>query len=65
MIKKVVILFMKFFVKLYFKLDKVCYCFYIETKGDNDDFDIIRREYKNDQTRARSTGKSRADGVYY
>ena len=32
MIKKVVILFMKFFVKLYFKLDKVCYCFYIETK---------------------------------
>ena len=48
MIKKVVILFMKFFVKLYFKLDKVCYCFHIGTKGDNDDFDIIRREYKND-----------------
>lgn len=48
MIKKVVALFMKFFVKLYFKLDKVCYCFYIETKGNNDDFDIIRREYKND-----------------
>ena len=48
MIKKVVVLFMKFFVKLYFKLDKECYCFYIGTKGDDDDFDINRRKYKND-----------------
>lgn len=48
MIKKVVALFMRFFVKLYFKLDKESYCYCIGTKGDNDDFDIHRREYKND-----------------
>ena len=47
-IKKVVALFMRFFVKLYFKLDKESYCYCIGTKGDNDDFDIHRREYKND-----------------
>ena len=48
MIKKVVALFMRFFVKLYFKLDKESYCYCIGTKGNNDDFDIHRREYKND-----------------
>ena len=48
MIKKIVALFMRFFVKLYFKLDKESYCYCIGTKGDNDDFDIHRREYKND-----------------
>ena len=46
--RKVVALFMRFFVKLYFKLDKESYCYCIGTKGDNDDFDIHRREYKND-----------------
>ena len=44
MIKKIVALFMRFFVKL----DKGSYCYCIGTKGDNDDFDIHRREYKND-----------------
>ena len=48
MIKKVVALFMRFFVKLYFKLDKESYCYCIGTKGDNDDFDIHRRRYNND-----------------
>ena len=48
MIKKVVALFMRFFVKLYFKLDKESYRYCIGTKGDNDDFDIRRRRYKND-----------------
>ena len=48
MIKKIVALFMQFFVKLYFKLDKETYCYCIGTKGYNDDFDIHRREYKND-----------------
>ena len=48
MIKKVGALFMRFFVKLYFKLDKESYCYCIGTKGDNDDFDIHRREYKNE-----------------
>ena len=48
MIKKIVAVVMRFFVKLYFKLDKETYCYYIRTKGDNDDFDIYRREYKND-----------------
>ena len=48
MIKKIVSLFMRFFVKLYFKLDKESYCYCIGTKGDNDDFDIHRRRYKND-----------------
>ena len=37
---------MKFFVKLYFRLNKDCYCFCIGTKGDNDDFDIHRRTYE-------------------
>ena len=46
--KKIIALFMRFFVKLYFKLDKKTYCYRILTKGDNDDFDIYRREYKND-----------------
>ena len=36
----IVEIFMKFFVKLYFRLNKDCYCFHIGTKGDNDDFDI-------------------------
>ena len=49
MILKIITVFMKFFVKLYFKLDKDCYCFHIGTKGDNDDFDINRRTYKNDK----------------
>ena len=48
MIKKIVSLFMRFFVKLYFKLDKESYCYCIGTKGDNDDFDIHRRRYNND-----------------
>ena len=48
MIKKIVALFMRFFVKWYFKLDKESYCYCIGTKGDNDDFDIHRREYKNE-----------------
>ena len=46
MVLKIITYFMKFFVKLYFKLDKDCYCFHIGTKGDNDDFDINRRTYK-------------------
>lgn len=43
--RKIVCFFMKFFVKLYFKLDKECYCFCIGTKGDEDDFSINRRTY--------------------
>lgn len=34
---------MRYFVKLYFKLDNECYC--IGTNGDDDDFDIHRRRY--------------------
>ena len=48
MIKSLVSSLMCFFVKLYFKLDKESYCYCIGTKGDNDDFDIHRNEYKND-----------------
>lgn len=48
MIKKIVALIMRSFVKLYFKLDNECYCYCIGTSGDNDDFDIHRRRYKND-----------------
>ena len=42
----IVEIFMKFFVKLYFRLNKDCYCFCIGTKDDNDDFDIYRRTYE-------------------
>ena len=48
MIKKIGALFMRFFVKMYFKLGKECYCCCIGTKDDSDEFDIHRREYKND-----------------
>lgn len=44
MIKKIVAVMMRSFAKLYFKLDKECYC--IGTKGDDDDFDIHRRRYE-------------------
>lgn len=45
MIKKVVALFMRFFVKLYFELDKESYCYCIGTKNDDDDFTITRNQY--------------------
>lgn len=46
MIKKIVTLIMCSFVKLYFKLDKECYCYCIGTKGGDVDFDIHRRRYE-------------------
>lgn len=46
MIKKIVSLTMRSFVKLYFKLDKECDCYCIGTNDDDDDFDIHRRRYK-------------------
>lgn len=46
MIKKIVAVMMRSFVKLYFKLDKECYYYCIGTKGDDDDFDIHRRRYE-------------------
>ena len=49
MIKRIIASIMSFFVKLYFKLDSECYCYCIGTNGDDDDFDIHRREYKNDK----------------
>lgn len=44
MIKKIIALIMRSFVKL----DDECHCYCIGTKGDDDDFDIHRRRYKND-----------------
>ena len=46
MIKKILALVMRSFVKLYFKLDNECNCYCIGTNGDNDD--IHRRRYEND-----------------
>ena len=48
MIKKIIASIMCSFVKLYFKLDNECTCYCIGTNGDNDDYDIHRRRYKND-----------------
>lgn len=46
MIKKIIALIMRSFVKLYFKLDNECECYCIGTRGDDDDFDIHRRRYE-------------------
>ena len=43
--KEIIALIMRYFVKLYFRLDNECECYYIGTNGDDDDFDIHRRRY--------------------
>ena len=44
MIKKIIALIMRYFVKLYFRLDNECECYCVGTR-DDDDFDIHRRRY--------------------
>lgn len=43
MIKKIIALIMRSFVKLCFKLDNELECYCIRTRGDDDDFDIHRK----------------------